>query len=80
MARGGAAEGMVGQKVGNDGRMALATSLPTIRPLGWRRCRHDARSGASLSTATLSSPPSFGVGVPSGASNVVACSVQGDMM
>ena len=49
----------------------LVTSLPTIRPLGWMRCRHDARMGTSSS---------FGVGVPYGASNVVACSASGDMM
>ena len=49
----------------------LVTSLPTIRPLSWIRCRHDARMGTSSS---------FGVGVPYGASNVVACSASGDMM
>ena len=49
----------------------LVTSLPTIRPLGWMRCRHDARMGTSSS---------FGVGVPYGASNVVPCSARGDMM
>ncbi len=30
-------EGMAEQKVGNDGRMARATSLPTMRPLGCSR-------------------------------------------
>jgi hypothetical protein len=39
---------MAEQNVGKAGNIASATSLPTILPDGWRRCRHVARSGTSI--------------------------------
>jgi hypothetical protein len=44
---------MAEQKVGKLGRIADATSFPTMHPLGWRRCRHAARRGTSSAAAAV---------------------------
>jgi hypothetical protein len=44
---------MAEQKVGKLGRIADATSFPTMHPLGWRRCRHAARRGTSSSAVVV---------------------------